>query len=374
MAHRLAHPPENIDNTLWLYELCRFLTQKVNSIITALFSDSPPCSSTTCPEMRASEWQYLCAVHNPPKSCCAIDYCCHTLDWAANTLTSLKDFPSRLALGEGNTQHGQMRQLTNIFRRVYRIFAHAWFQHREMFWKVESRTGLYILFKTVCDVYGLIPEDNYTIPPEAEGEEQLKESSAPPLILKRAPSVPGPEDMGNSSVIGDSGDHSLSTAGTTVRHRHSPSVGATAVSTVVEETEEEEEPLTRPETAVQDSSADEDSEEQEDSEEDEEGFTLLEQPETTSEQSGASAPVGKDSHAKEYAPDTQGASIVEAVDAELEGDEKETEVFDKQTLAEEAKDEENTIEAEDPAEDRSAEEAEKPSTAGPEKAEGEAAT
>ena len=234
-----------------------------------------------------------------------------------------------------------------------------------MFWKVESRTGLYILFKTVCDVYGLIPEDNYTIPPEAEGEEQLKESSAPPLILKRAPSVPGPEDMGNSSVIGDSGDHSLSTTGTTVRHRHSPSVRATAVSTVVEETEEEEEPLTRPETAVQDSSADEDSEEQEEEEEEEEGFTLLEQPETISEQSdaaGASAPAEKDSHAKKYAPDTQGASIVEAVDAELEDDEKET-------LGEEAKDEENTTEAEDPAE-----EAEKPSTAESGEAGREAAT
>jgi hypothetical protein len=381
MAHRLAHPPENIDNTLWLYELCRFLTQKVNSIITALFSDSPPCSSTTCPEMRASEWQYLCAVHNPPKSCCAIDYCCHTLDWAANTLTSLKDFPSRLALGEGNTQHGQMRQLTNIFRRVYRIFAHTWFQHREMFWKVETRTGLYILFKTVCDVYGLIPEDNYTIPPEAEGEDQLKESSAPPLILKRAPSGPGPEDMGNSSVIGESGDHSLSTAGTTVRHRHSPSVGATAVSTVVEETEEEEEPLTRVETAVQESSADTSSEEEEDEDEDEddedeeeedEGFTVLEQPDTTSEQSDAaetSASAGKDSHAKERAPETQGASIVEAVDAELEGDEKEIDAFDKQTLAEEAEDEENTAEAEDLAE-----EAEKPSTAEPEKEDDGSAT
>jgi hypothetical protein len=272
-----------------------------------------------------------------------------------------------------------MRQLTNIFRRVYRIFAHAWFQHREMFWKVESRTGLYILFKTVCDVYGLIPEDNYTIPPEAEGEEQLKETSAPPLILKRVPSEPGPEDMGNSSVIGDSGDHSLSTAGTTVRHRHSPSVGATAVSTVVEEAEEEEEPFPRAETAIQDLPADAESEESEDGEAEvaeEEEITVLEEPEATNEQpdaAEASALAEDDSHAKEYAPDTQGASIVEAVDAELEGDEKESGVFDKQTLAAEAEDEENTVEAEDPAENKS-EEAEKPSTAEPEKAEKEAAT
>ncbi|ORY11289.1 Mob1/phocein [Clohesyomyces aquaticus] len=245
-AHKLAQPPDNVDKTLWLYELCRFLTQKVNSIIVALFFDTPACSATTCPEMRASEWQYLCAVHDPPKSCCAIDYCCHTLDWAANTLTSPKTFPSRLSLGtEPNTQHQQIRQLTNIFRRVYRIFAHAWFQHREMFWKVETRTGLYVLFKTVCDVYGLIPEDNYTIPSEAEGIEPSADAGAAaqataPVILKREASDPGPKDQESGSIIEGVSEHSLSTAGTTKRHRHSPSVGATAVSTVVEEAEEEE--------------------------------------------------------------------------------------------------------------------------------------
>ncbi|KAL1598870.1 hypothetical protein SLS60_008013 [Paraconiothyrium brasiliense] len=178
-AQKLATPPDNVDKTLWLYELCRFLTQKVNAIIIALFSDSPPCS------------------------------------------------------------------------RVYRIFAHAWFQHRDMFWKVEGRTGLYILFKTVCDAYGLIPEDNYTIPPEAEGLDVSEEpTKAPPMILKRDSSGPGPLDSENTSVI-EAGDHTLSTAGTTKRHRHSPSVSATSVSTVLEESEEEE-PEQKQELAAQD--------------------------------------------------------------------------------------------------------------------------
>ena len=171
-ALRLAQPPEGSDRELWLYELCRFLCEKVNSIIIALFADNPPCSAQTCPEMRASEWQYLCAVHDPPKCCCAIDYCCHTLDWAANTLTSPKHFPSRLSLGtDANNTQQQVRQLTNIFRRVYRIFAHAWFQHREVFWRVEGKSGLYVFFKTVTDIYNLIPEESYTVPPEAEGIE-----------------------------------------------------------------------------------------------------------------------------------------------------------------------------------------------------------
>lgn len=285
MALKIAQAPENVDRTLWLYELCRFLIQKVNSIITALFADSPPCSSLTCPEMRASEWQYLCAVHDPPKSCCAIDYCCHTLDWAANTLTSPKHFPSRLALGtDQSTQHSQTRQLTNIFRRVYRIFAHAWYSHREVFWNVEGRTGLYIFYKTVCDVYGLVPEDNYTIPPEAEGIDPSSEPKvvAPPQIMKREPSDSGSHGSDNT-LAGAMSEHSLSTAGTTKRHRHSPSVGPTVVHTVVEENEEEEEQPdlnARPVTQIfeppaegesGDGDDDEDDEDDEDGDEDSDG-------------------------------------------------------------------------------------------------------
>lgn len=113
--------------------------------------------------MRASEWQYLCAVHDPPQSCCAIDYSCHTLDHAATILTSSRYFPSRLNLTAQGGKH-----LSSIFRRLYRIFAHAWFQHRGVFWEVEGEWGLYLFFKTVSERYNLIPEDNLTIPAEAE--------------------------------------------------------------------------------------------------------------------------------------------------------------------------------------------------------------
>ncbi|KAI7554279.1 hypothetical protein KC331_g659 [Hortaea werneckii] len=214
--------------------------------------------------MRASEWQYLCAVHDPPKSCSAIDYCCHTLDWAATTLTSSKMFPSRLGLGSspssslsaaGTTAAGittdkvlasQMKEITNIFRRVYRIYAHAWFQHREMFWRVEGKTGLYVLFKTVCDEYGLIQPENYTIPPEAEGQEpgegSGKEDSGgglrpqqqlqTPMLLKR--------DMGAEGFGNDAG------VDTTKRHRHTLSDRSSSVTTVIQEEveEEDEQPTT----------------------------------------------------------------------------------------------------------------------------------
>nr|POE82423.1 mob kinase activator-like 4 [Quercus suber] len=262
IARQLAQPPTNTSKEIWLYELGRFLIQKTNAIIVALFADQPSCSAQTCPEMRASEWQYLCAVHDPPKSCSAIDYCCHTLDWAANTLTSSKMFPSRLDLGSvkmGATSdkvlQQQMKEITNIFRRVYRIYAHAWFQHREVFWRVESRTGLYIFFKTVCDEYGMIQAENYTIPPEAEGTEleTMRDEEtlpvAPPSVLKRdsqenghglLPSgvAPLPEPAGNTIMA--SGD-------TTKRHRHTMSDRLSSVNTVIqEEAEEDEKPLALP--------------------------------------------------------------------------------------------------------------------------------
>ena len=202
--------------------------------------------------MRASEWQYLCAVHDPPKSCCAIDYCCHTLDWAANILTSPKYFPSRLTLGGdigggvgGGGSQASMRHLTNIFRRVYRIFAHAWFQHRGVFWQVEGHEGLYIFFKMVCDVYQLIPEDNYTIPTEAEGTDGdtmetpvgKKSPEIGRVSLLQSDGESGPAHVGEN----DDGDATatVSVGATTRRHKHTPSTGS-HVTTIAEGLEEEE--------------------------------------------------------------------------------------------------------------------------------------
>ena len=241
VAIQLADPPEGVDRSLWLYELCRFLTMKVNNLIIAFFAEDPPCSVQTCPEMRASEWQYLCAVHDPPKSCCAIDYCCHTLDWANNTLTSPKYFPSRLTLGSeaGGGPQASMRHLTNVFRRLYRIFAHAWFQHRDVFWEVEGHDGLYIFFRTVCDIFQLIPEDNYTIPPEAEGLDaiQPKMEEQPDskrlTILRKEIETPHPAEV-------EGLDPSISTGATTRRHKHSPSTGS-RVTTITESAEDPEE-------------------------------------------------------------------------------------------------------------------------------------
>ena len=158
-------------------------------------------------------------------------------------------FPSRLGLGgQGGGGTGgsdkvlmqQMKELTNIFRRVYRIYAHAWFQHREMFWRVEGNTGLYVLFKTVCEEYGLIQAENYTISSEAEGLEppekgqQEQQQQQPAMQVLQRPRQGEEEPVGNSVVAGGE---------TTKRHRHTASdlSLASSVTTVIQEEAEEEE-------------------------------------------------------------------------------------------------------------------------------------
>ncbi|KAL3428399.1 MOB kinase activator-like 4 [Phlyctema vagabunda] len=235
-ARLISSQPEGVDRALWLYELCRFLINKCNDLIIGFLFDDPPCSATTCPEMRASEWQFLCAVHESPKSCCAIDYCCHTLDWATNIVTSQKIFPSRLSLGAGDAiddRGAGVKHLVNIFRRLHRIFAHAWFQHRGVFWNVEGQTGLYVLFKTVCDGYELLPAENYKLPPEAEGLETIEEQKPPvPSIFK------GEAPTGNAMTPIEEDFVNVGRTHTRRHIRQSPSVGS-AVPTVLESDEED---------------------------------------------------------------------------------------------------------------------------------------
>jgi hypothetical protein len=133
-----------------------------------------------------------------------------------------------------------VKHLVNIFRRLHRIFAHAWFQHRGVFWQVEGQTGLYVLFKTVCDSYELLPAENYKLPPEAEGLEPTPEQKPAHTILK-----PDSSNIGLNSgqeedpKFVDPNSFGAASRNNTRRHiRSSPSTGA-AVTTVLEADEDE---------------------------------------------------------------------------------------------------------------------------------------
>lgn len=139
----------------------------------------------------------------------------------------------------------QMKEITNIFRRVYRIYAHAWFQHREVFWRVEGKTGLYVFFKTVCDEYGLIQTENYTIPPEAEGLEPKEVSRDTPVaaqppagmsLLKRPE-----EDKAETQLPEPAGNEIVASGDTTKRHRNTTHNRSSSIATTIAEEAEEDE-------------------------------------------------------------------------------------------------------------------------------------
>lgn len=70
----------------------------------------------------------------------------------------------------------------SLFRRLSRIFSHAYFHHREVFSLAESETSLYARFVALCDKYELVGMNLLVIPHEVvgtftkEARERLSES------------------------------------------------------------------------------------------------------------------------------------------------------------------------------------------------------
>ena len=128
----------------------RQFCMELNGLAVKLQSE---CHPETCTQMTATDqWIFLCAAHKTPKECPAIDYTRHTLDGAACLLNSNKYFPSRsvfLALSQYlhwlnklsftriSIKESSVAKLGSVCRRVYRIFSHAYFHHRNLFDEFE---------------------------------------------------------------------------------------------------------------------------------------------------------------------------------------------------------------------------------------------
>ncbi|KAF0295912.1 MOB kinase activator-like 4 [Amphibalanus amphitrite] len=149
--------PEQQDEGVWKYEHLRQFCMELNGLAVKL---QLGCQPDTCTQMTATEqWIFLCAAHKTPKECSAIDYTRHTLDGAACLLNSNKYFPSRVSIRESSVS-----KLGSVCRRVYRIFAHAYFHHRQLFDEFESETHLCRRFTTFVTKYGLMTKENLNVP------------------------------------------------------------------------------------------------------------------------------------------------------------------------------------------------------------------
>lgn len=149
---------------VWVFEHLRRLSLDLTHWVVSLQKE---CSRESCPEMRAAEWLFICAAHTSEESqCCAMEYVQHTLDGATALLNSPRYFPSRLNIPPTSLKH-----FTSIARRLYRIFAHAFFHHREVFDACENETLLYGRFLALTASFDLVSADLLIIPLSHEQEE-----------------------------------------------------------------------------------------------------------------------------------------------------------------------------------------------------------
>jgi hypothetical protein len=68
------------------------------------------------------------------------------------------------------------RHFSSLARRLGRIFAHAYFHHRDIFAQAEAESSLYARFLALTTRYDLVPPDFMVIPPtkvitDSEGDE-----------------------------------------------------------------------------------------------------------------------------------------------------------------------------------------------------------
>ncbi|RUP50888.1 mps one binder kinase activator-like 4-like protein [Jimgerdemannia flammicorona] len=210
----VALPPGQ-DDEVWQYEHLRQLCLELNHFVVQLETE---CNRETCPEMKAEEWLYLCAAHQAPQSvcmicpaqrytyhsnmaklvscqCCAIDYIVHTLDGASTLLNSNRFFPSRISIPEPSLKHYQ-----SIARRLYRIFAHAWFHHREVFESYENESFLYARFLHLSRQYKLVSQQLIIIPDgKLSSTTSRKVSAVSPVMVASPITETAPVSLANDT-------------------------------------------------------------------------------------------------------------------------------------------------------------------------------
>eukprot|EP00741_Cyanophora_paradoxa_P025185 tig00000350_g24310.t1 len=190
----LCKLPEGQDEAVFVYEHLRAFTSELNELVCVL---DGVCRQVTCPLMKATdEWLYLCAAHKNPQECCAIDYIIHTIDGTAALLNSNRWFASRVSIIPSSMQYYQ-----SIARRLYRVFAHAYYHHPQVYEPFEAETRLGARFVRLCETYNLmtpkmfIIPNSFFFPPNSSGPSSSSSAAAP------AAATAGPSSASNLPPI-----------------------------------------------------------------------------------------------------------------------------------------------------------------------------
>jgi hypothetical protein len=129
----------------------RSIILQLNTLVVSLFQHC------RCLKMIAGDLEFLCAVHGGhPRLCSANSYAMHALDHAALLITDGDSFPDDEAISPA-----QIKSLSTVVRRLYRIYGHAYFHHRELYDQVRVNANF-------CSSYAiqnsLMREEDLIIP------------------------------------------------------------------------------------------------------------------------------------------------------------------------------------------------------------------
>lgn len=160
----LLRVPEAQASDVWLYEHLRQLCLELTYLVVQLM---PECTSESCPDMKANECVFLCAAHETPQGCCAIEYIVHTLDGATSLLNNTRHFPSRISIPNASIKH-----FLSISRRLHRVFAHTWYHHKNIFVTFENETHLYARFVGLSAQYKLTSDLMFNVSSSTEPDPQ----------------------------------------------------------------------------------------------------------------------------------------------------------------------------------------------------------
>jgi hypothetical protein len=103
--------------------------------------------------------------------CCAVDYCCHTLDKATQFVHTTSLFPGRMDVPKKSAE-----QFASQIRRLYRILLHCYHAHQDIFAAFEEETTLCRRFQVFAKRYSLL--DDETLGPIPLKEVSEDESSS----------------------------------------------------------------------------------------------------------------------------------------------------------------------------------------------------
>ncbi len=86
----------------------------------------------------------------------------HTLDHSTAIIHNTKNFDSRVSIPQSSAKH-----LFQIARRLYRLFSHTYYHHKDIFLEFENEMHLCARFTQFAKRFNMMSNDLFIVPEEA---------------------------------------------------------------------------------------------------------------------------------------------------------------------------------------------------------------